>query len=129
LIKRCWECIETTYPYNKYAQVAVEDFEFGGIENISYTTLKRDILSDKKASLDYTSDYVISHESQLYFLNVQNCLEKFDLFVRSLTSSTISDKLPEAVLVLQMFSYFLFLRSFKLRITLFVKESFMHFHE
>ena len=52
----------TNYPYNKYAQVAVEDFEFGGMENTSCTTLTRNILFDKRASLDYSSDDVISHE-------------------------------------------------------------------
>ena len=62
MLKFFEEYIEIKYPYNKYAQVAVEDFEFGGMENTSCTTLTRDILFDKKASLDYTSDDVISHE-------------------------------------------------------------------
>jgi aminopeptidase N len=62
MIKSFEEYIKTEYPYNKYAQVAVEDFEFGGMENTSCTTLTRDILFDKRGSLDYTSEDVISHE-------------------------------------------------------------------
>jgi hypothetical protein len=34
MIKSFEDYIKTKYPYNKYAQVAVEDFEFGGMENI-----------------------------------------------------------------------------------------------
>jgi aminopeptidase N len=60
---KCFEeYVRTNYPYKKYAQVAVEDFEFGGMENTSCTTLTRDILFDKRGSLDYTSENVISHE-------------------------------------------------------------------
>jgi aminopeptidase N len=49
MIKCFEEYVETNYPYKKYAQVAVEDFEFGGMENTSCTTLTRDILFDKKS--------------------------------------------------------------------------------
>lgn len=36
------------YPYNKYSQVIVEDFELGGMENTSCTTLTKNILHDEK---------------------------------------------------------------------------------
>ena len=62
MIKCFEEYFNTNYPYNKYSQVAVEGFELGGMENTSCTTLTRNILYDKKASLDYSSDDVISHE-------------------------------------------------------------------
>jgi len=53
----------TKYPYKKYSQVTVEDFEYGGMENTSCTTLTTDIILDKKASLDYNFTHnVISHE-------------------------------------------------------------------
>jgi aminopeptidase N len=52
----------TNYPYDKYSQVAVQDFVYGGMENSSCTTLTLDILHDEKAHLDFTSDYLISHE-------------------------------------------------------------------
>ena len=55
--------LDTKYPYNKYSQVAVDDFDFGGMENASCTTLTRNFLHDKKASIDYTGDIeVVCHE-------------------------------------------------------------------
>ena len=57
------EFLDTEYPFSKYSQVAVDDFDFGGMENTSCTTLTKSILHDKKASLDYTRDIeVVAHE-------------------------------------------------------------------
>ncbi len=50
------------YPYPKYAQVVVADFIFGGMENITATTLTERTLHDKRAHLDFTSDDLVSHE-------------------------------------------------------------------
>jgi len=50
------------YPFDKYSQVVVEDFVYGGMENVSATTLTMDTLHDKKAHLDFTSDHLVSHE-------------------------------------------------------------------
>lgn len=50
------------YPYEKYAQITVKDFIYGGMENITATTLTVDTLHDKKASIDFTSDHLVSHE-------------------------------------------------------------------
>jgi aminopeptidase N len=52
----------TKYPYEKYSQVTVQDFLYGGMENSSCTTLPVDTLHDKKAHLDFSSDYLVSHE-------------------------------------------------------------------
>ena len=55
--------LDIKFPYSKYSQVAVDDFDFGGMENASCTTLTRNFLHDKKASIDYTGDIeVICHE-------------------------------------------------------------------
>lgn len=54
--------IGVKYPYDKYAQVTVEDFIYGGMENMSATTLTIDTLHDKRAHLDFTSDHLVSHE-------------------------------------------------------------------
>ena len=56
------EYLGTNYPYDKYSQVTVQDFVYGGMENTSCTTLTLDTLHDEKAHLDFTSDYLISHE-------------------------------------------------------------------
>jgi aminopeptidase N len=50
------------YPWAKYSQVVVRDFVFGGMENTSATTMTELILVDRKASLDHTADYLVSHE-------------------------------------------------------------------
>ncbi len=50
------------YPYEKYSQVAVQDFIFGGMENTSATTQTDLTLHDARASLDFTSDPLVSHE-------------------------------------------------------------------
>ncbi len=50
------------YPWNKYAQVVVSDFIFGGMENTTATTMYEHILLDAKAALDVSSDDLISHE-------------------------------------------------------------------
>ncbi len=50
------------YPYPKYAQVVVSDFIFGGMENISATTLTERTLHDKRAHLDFTSEDLVAHE-------------------------------------------------------------------
>lgn len=56
------EYLGTKYPFEKYAQVCVQDFVYGGMENSSCTTLTVDTLHDKKAHTDFTSDYLVSHE-------------------------------------------------------------------
>ena len=51
------------YPFKKYSQVAVDEFEFGGMENISATTLTKDILHDDKVVGEYKRDIqIVSHE-------------------------------------------------------------------
>ncbi len=50
------------YPRNKYAQIVVSDFVFGGMENTTATTMYEHILLDARAALDVSSDDLISHE-------------------------------------------------------------------
>ncbi len=45
------------YPYEKYAQVAVHDFIYGGMENISATTLVDTRFPDERSEEDYSSRY------------------------------------------------------------------------
>jgi aminopeptidase N len=54
--------IGVPYPYAKYAQVAVADFIFGGMENTSATTQTADTLHDARAHLDFSSDPLVAHE-------------------------------------------------------------------
>ncbi len=50
------------YPYARYAQTFVADFIFGGMENVTATTLTETSLLDKRASLDADSDGLLAHE-------------------------------------------------------------------
>jgi len=56
------EKIGVPYPYEKYSQVAVQDFIFGGMENTSSTTQTDRTLHDERAHLDFSSDPLVSHE-------------------------------------------------------------------
>ncbi|HEY8503574.1 MAG TPA: M1 family aminopeptidase, partial [Gemmataceae bacterium] len=50
------------YPWEKYAQVTVEQFTAGGMENTSATTLTQNSLHDERAALDSDADGLIAHE-------------------------------------------------------------------
>src|SRR5712692_3595550 len=56
------EKLGVKYPYEKYAQTAVADFTFGGMENISATTQTDLTLHDERAHLDFSSDGLVAHE-------------------------------------------------------------------
>jgi aminopeptidase N len=51
------------YPYPKYAQVCVDDFIFGGMENTSTTLLTDRCLLDERAGIDnYNTESLVVHE-------------------------------------------------------------------
>lgn len=54
--------IGVPYPYEKYAQVTAEDFIWGGMENISATTMTDKMIHDAIAHKDYTSHSLVAHE-------------------------------------------------------------------
>ena len=57
------EYFDTKFPFQKYAQSAVDNFEFGGMENSSCTTITRNVMHDKTTSIDYHNDiFLIAHE-------------------------------------------------------------------
>jgi aminopeptidase N len=56
------EKIGYKYPYDKYAQTIVEDFIYGGMENITATTLTSSTIHDERAHLDVSSDGLVAHE-------------------------------------------------------------------
>ena len=63
MLKFFEEYFETNYPFQKYSQTAVDNFEFGGMENTTCTTLTRRVLHDKTASRDYRNDiFLVVHE-------------------------------------------------------------------
>ncbi len=62
MVRLFGEYFGVKYPYPKYAQVIVSDFIFGGMENITATTLTWNTLHDKRAHLDFSSDDLVAHE-------------------------------------------------------------------
>ncbi|WP_458743533.1 M1 family aminopeptidase [Candidatus Nitrosocosmicus sp. T] len=63
MLKFFEEYFDTNYPFQKYSQTAVDNFEFGGMENTTCTTLTRRVLHDKQASKDYRNDiFLVVHE-------------------------------------------------------------------
>ncbi|MBD2325586.1 M1 family metallopeptidase [Alkalinema sp. FACHB-956] len=51
------------YPYSKYAQVCVDDYIFGGMENTSMTLLTDRCLLDERAAIDsFYSETLVAHE-------------------------------------------------------------------
>jgi aminopeptidase N len=50
------------YPYEQYAQTTVQNYIFGGQENVSATTLTDTTLHDTRADQDYPSTNLVSHE-------------------------------------------------------------------
>ena len=62
MVKFFSDRIGVAYPYSKYAQIAVCDFIFGGMENTSATTQTDTTLHDARAHLDFSSDPLVAHE-------------------------------------------------------------------
>ena len=54
--------IGISYPWEKYAQIVVQDFIYGGMENVSATTLTDATIHDARAHVDYSSDGLVAHE-------------------------------------------------------------------
>jgi aminopeptidase N len=50
------------YPWEKFAQTVVEDFIYGGEENVSAVTMTDATIHDARAHLDYSSDGLVAHE-------------------------------------------------------------------
>ncbi len=50
------------YPYARYSQTVVQDFIFGGMENVSATTVTDMVLYDEKARQDADGEYLVAHE-------------------------------------------------------------------
>ncbi len=62
------------YPYPKYSQVVVANFPWGGMENISATTLTPLTLGDERCLRDHPSAELVAHEAaHQWFGNLFTC--------------------------------------------------------
>lgn len=50
------------FPWQRYSQVVVSDFIFGGMENTTATTLYEHVMLDERAALDVASTDLVAHE-------------------------------------------------------------------
>ncbi len=62
MIKFFEERFGYAYPYPKYAQVLVDDFMFGAMENTSASTFTDRCLLDDHAAIDLSYDDIVAHE-------------------------------------------------------------------
>lgn len=56
------EIFQYKYPWNKYAQVVVEDFMHGGMENVTATVLNKNLIYNSTVENEYGTEGTISHE-------------------------------------------------------------------
>lgn len=56
------KALGVAYPYEKYDQIAVKSDPFGGMENVSATTVTDQVLGSARADDDYSSQGIVSHE-------------------------------------------------------------------
>jgi aminopeptidase N len=62
------------YPYEKYSQVAVADFPFGGMENTTATTHTEHVLCDERAVAEHWHENLVAHElAHHWFGNLLTC--------------------------------------------------------
>ncbi|HEY8491711.1 MAG TPA: M1 family aminopeptidase [Dehalococcoidia bacterium] len=64
MIRHFSRLLDYPFPYPKYAQVCVQDFIFGGMENTSATTMTDRLLYDERArpDVEQAMDGLVSHE-------------------------------------------------------------------
>lgn len=75
------EQLQFDYPHTKYAQIMVRDFG-GAMENITATTMTDTAVHDRRASLDVSSEDVVSHElAHTWFGNMITCKDWSQLWL------------------------------------------------
>lgn len=68
------QLFDEPYPWDKYAQVVVNNFAWGGMENTSNTHLYDSVVLDQTALLDGDEDALICHElAHQWFGNLLTC--------------------------------------------------------
>lgn len=70
------------YPWEKFAQIFITDFMWGGMENTSAVTLNESYLIDRRGLVDFTSDDVVAHElAHQWFGDLVTCRDWTELWL------------------------------------------------
>ncbi|MER3522486.1 MAG: hypothetical protein C4326_00070 [Ignavibacteria bacterium] len=70
------------YPWEKFAQIFITDFMWGGMENTSAVTLNESYLIDHRGLIDFTADDVVAHElAHQWFGDVVTCRDWTELWL------------------------------------------------
>jgi aminopeptidase N len=70
------------YPWPKYTQICVDEYNWGGMEHTSCTTLNLDTLHDQRATLDSDSENLVAHElAHQWFGDLMTCNDWADLWL------------------------------------------------
>jgi aminopeptidase N len=70
------------YPWEKFAQVFLNQFPLGGMENTSVVTLNEIYMLDERAVVDFTCDDVIAHElAHQWWGDLVTCSDFTDLWL------------------------------------------------
>jgi aminopeptidase N len=66
--------LQFPYPWEKHAQVVIDEFMWGGMENTSVVTLNEDVMITARDSLDYSPDPTVAHEAaHMWFGDLVTC--------------------------------------------------------
>lgn len=82
MMKFFCEKIGYRYPWPKYAQICVDEYNWGGMEHTSATTLNLNTLHDQRAHLDVSSDNLVAHElAHQWFGDLMTCKDWGELWL------------------------------------------------
>lgn len=96
------------YPYPKYAQSIVSDFMYGGMENISATTLTERTLHDERAHLDFSSESLVAHElAHQWFGDLLTCRDWSNAWLNEGFATYFDALFREKDLGVDEFQYFM----------------------
>ncbi|MEO8168251.1 MAG: M1 family aminopeptidase, partial [bacterium] len=71
-----------TYPWEKLAQIFIQDFMWGGMENTSAITYNESYLIDRRGMVDFSGDDVVAHEvAHQWFGDVVTCRDWSELWL------------------------------------------------
>jgi len=70
------ELTDLPYPFAKYSQAAADNFPWGGMENITATTMTPLLLSDERGHRDVSPVHLVAHEAaHQWFGNLFTCAD------------------------------------------------------